>query len=1215
MSQTTKQTQTAEQTLTTAPVLRAALNYASKGWPLVPIHTPDVAGACSCKAGSSCNHTGKHPRVKAWRRLATTDAATIRRWWRNWPEANIGLVLGGDARLVALDIDGPEGRHSLEGLQHSHGQLPETLMARTGREDGGNQLIFKASPEQDLSSISNRAGDMAPGLDVRAEGGLIVVAPSLHKSGRRYTWEHNAPIALLPDWLYRLMQSPAGESVTIAAGTSSTVTTSDYGSEDMSPYAMKALYGAISNLHAAKEGSRNDTLNREAYGLGQLVAGGYLPGPLVEDSLRAAALQIGLGAHEVGQTLAGGLRAGMKNPRHIAPPHAKGGGHAGISSPTRRYLPDIELEAPLTCVWAGLGTGKTHQAARWARDAARVTYVSPRRSLVDQACARLELRNYQHLNGPIHADKVGICINSIHRRPTYDVPGAQQRYDLLVIDEVEQCLDAMFGPTVRNSSALLAHMRALCREHRRVVLLDAYGQVSTTRFFAHLMGLNNDQVQVIDFEGPRHFDKAFQYNSFEAICEAITGAVKANKRVVVASTSCNDALIVGRELNELGCKALVITSKADESALGTLKDPNAHWRNYDAVIYSPTVQSGVSFDIKDHFDVAFLVGRTIPPSMERWPAPSLKHTDLMQMVCRVRHTREKALHLWVEATQHRFDTDRESITRSILELTKASAAVVASYTGDDVEFSVDPHASLWLKTKAWRLHLAREQGNDLSGAYINHLRALGTELAGTDPLDHDAQSRLRRHFSNARKLLRREHAQAVYDAPSISIERAQAIHDRGPRSMDEELATKRAFIKAFFGRISLDLVAEELHAGLRAPIRRLVALSLFIHGLFGELCRDDRRHLTSPVPYGCNHDTLRTEALTDILQAAGLDTKALGQWLDPDVSQPADASTIGVWTKESLLERGFVQRVFAINDKTPIRQLFAGWGISMRRDFSTNPAPFLATCLTQLGLTTTSERIKAGGKITRTYSICPDSLTRITSLAQHHNLQRRGRSPIDPPPPDAPPPWLARKLVENQSVDPVTLQRGDTPFPREHLPCQGGGLEDLTLLDHPVWTGGLGAPDPMGDTSATPAASPIGSVSGDTQKLVEDQRFNAVTLQRGDTPFLREHLPCPDQCTTQVAALWQSQAPPLAGPCPVRLEASGGSGPKMGEDELEADVVEASAAHLVVVEGVGAALGVDVLEVPAAEVLGVGGHEVKDKGGGPVGGKHPLKLFDGAVQG
>src|SRR5438132_1209804 len=125
-------------TATTSP-LDVALGYISRGWGVFPCHTPTAAG-CSCRR-KDCPDIGKHPRTQHGCKDATTDEATIRRWWTQWPEANIGIATGAGSGLVVLDHDSYKGGdESLSELEHTYQPLPETVQQLTG--GGGLQYFF-----------------------------------------------------------------------------------------------------------------------------------------------------------------------------------------------------------------------------------------------------------------------------------------------------------------------------------------------------------------------------------------------------------------------------------------------------------------------------------------------------------------------------------------------------------------------------------------------------------------------------------------------------------------------------------------------------------------------------------------------------------------------------------------------------------------------------------------------------------------------------------------------------------------------------------------------------------------------------------------------------------------------------------------------------------------------------------------------------------------
>jgi hypothetical protein len=182
-------------------LFKSALQYASHGCPVFPLHTPTNNSGCSCR-NPKCKDQGKHPRTKNGLKDATTDKVQIGQWWTKWPDANIGLITGHTSGFFALDvdIDKETGEKIGEEELKKHPSLPETIEFITG--SGGRQFLF-------VSHKNKRIGNKVkflPGLDIRGEGGYIVAPPSLHESGQRYKWKNGNistkdSLADCPDWI------------------------------------------------------------------------------------------------------------------------------------------------------------------------------------------------------------------------------------------------------------------------------------------------------------------------------------------------------------------------------------------------------------------------------------------------------------------------------------------------------------------------------------------------------------------------------------------------------------------------------------------------------------------------------------------------------------------------------------------------------------------------------------------------------------------------------------------------------------------------------------------------------------------------------------------------------------------------------------------------------------------------------------------------------
>lgn len=159
-------------------LLEHALYYAKRGWKVFPCTHVNPDGTCSC-GNPECKRIAKHPvgsLVPNGCKDATLDPDQIRAWWgsHGW---NIGISTGVESNLVVVDIDDPKGWNEVK----KNVNVPsDTVIVRTG--SGGTHLYFQANGNR----VSNSQSAIAPGVDIRGEGGYVIAPPSVHASGKLY---------------------------------------------------------------------------------------------------------------------------------------------------------------------------------------------------------------------------------------------------------------------------------------------------------------------------------------------------------------------------------------------------------------------------------------------------------------------------------------------------------------------------------------------------------------------------------------------------------------------------------------------------------------------------------------------------------------------------------------------------------------------------------------------------------------------------------------------------------------------------------------------------------------------------------------------------------------------------------------------------------------------------------------------------------------------
>jgi hypothetical protein len=149
------------------PMLDVAMEYLRRGWSVVP-QMPRAKRPCV--------------RWKPFQdRLPTVEELTD--WFAQWPDAGLGVVLGPVSGLFVVDVDGTEAH---EVLLAQLGSVPVAPRAISGSRSPDRYHLFFRCPQIPTKA---KATPWHPKLEFRGKGGIVVIAPSLHPSGRRYAWD------------------------------------------------------------------------------------------------------------------------------------------------------------------------------------------------------------------------------------------------------------------------------------------------------------------------------------------------------------------------------------------------------------------------------------------------------------------------------------------------------------------------------------------------------------------------------------------------------------------------------------------------------------------------------------------------------------------------------------------------------------------------------------------------------------------------------------------------------------------------------------------------------------------------------------------------------------------------------------------------------------------------------------------------------------------
>ena len=258
-------------------ILDHAIDYARDlGWPVFP-----------------CDPKTKRPLTENGFKDASTDPEQISAWWHRHPNAMIGIPTGSASHVVVLDVDvdpdrGIDGRQSLDGLE-----LPPTMAVRTPR--GGIHYYFDWP---DGTEIRNSAGQIGPGLDVRGEGGYVIVPPSINAAGKGYEWATGEGPVAVPNWFLERTKKEERPPQDFMPG--------NIDDKRITAWGEAALTAICDEIALAAEGRRHDALIRGSARMFNIVAGGYSNAGHVCSQIWQAAKIAGLPAREIDDALAWG---------------------------------------------------------------------------------------------------------------------------------------------------------------------------------------------------------------------------------------------------------------------------------------------------------------------------------------------------------------------------------------------------------------------------------------------------------------------------------------------------------------------------------------------------------------------------------------------------------------------------------------------------------------------------------------------------------------------------------------------------------------------------------------------------------------------------------------------------------------------------------------------------------------------------------------------
>lgn len=285
----------------------------------------------------------------------------------------------------------------------------------------------------------------------------------------------------------------------------------------------------------------------------------------------------------------------------------------------------------------------------------KILFITYRQSLSSNLCGTLDeykIKNYMGMKPSEmkKQERLTCQLESIHKLRTnlfFEEDGEKHievpSYDLICLDEVKSLLNHFSSNTVKSKGEVYTILVALLRKAKKIILLD--GDFDN-QCYSIVSNIIKSPIKVLENEYKgrtlnwnfMHYELDFQNKFIQDL--------KKGKKLFVVSMSSEKGLQYEKIIKDMGKTSIYHYSKSDDSYKALLQNVNKLWINYDVVIISPSVESGVDFNVVDYFDNIYVI----------LSLDSTSDRGLIQMTNRIRHTKNNEVYCFMNKLK--YDTER-----------------------------------------------------------------------------------------------------------------------------------------------------------------------------------------------------------------------------------------------------------------------------------------------------------------------------------------------------------------------------------------------------------------------------------------------------------------------------------------------------------------------------------------------------------------------------
>ena len=478
----------------------------------------------------------------------------------------------------------------------------------------------------------------------------------------------------------------------------------------------------------------------------------------------------------------------------------------------QRYLPDLNIQDGVTFIRSPKNTGKTEalsrEVARMQASGKRILLVGHRRTLLGNLAKRLDLPFYENEPNRIAWREAGCLAVSVDSLAKF-LDSRTDRFDVLVIDESEQ-VTAHFKSDTLADKRSLAYMTLefYLRNTPCIVCSDADAGEMTAGLMQVARGTQYpDRFIINQFKPTGDVPELHLYDKEGALHADLLSSVQKGHRCFVATNSkaAADRMYAAILASAQDKRLLLITRDTSNHAdvVKFIRRPSKETLNYDVVIYSPSLSTGVdiSFDTEGVVDAVY--GFFYPNITT--------HFEIDQQISRVR--KPKSIRLWITDATYRYQTDPIVLRDEMIENRDLSSRIVSIDASGNPLYGDDN----LLPLIAWITAVQRSSLSNLRSNFITLREENGYTVERVEDLGLGASPVPRR------KVTTPEIADDIRSAKPISSREYEERRRRGLKGLNDQqrIQMLRHEIEAFYGRdVPLDdaLIALDLSGKFRSKV-------------------------------------------------------------------------------------------------------------------------------------------------------------------------------------------------------------------------------------------------------------------------------------------------------------------------------------------------------------------------------------------------------------